>query len=207
MSSARERGVTAHRLVTVEPEERRRIERLVTEVRGALGMIEPSRHAWNATRLLPDFMFPAARARLLSAVGCDIERGVGVLGHVEIIGPTGCAKNLHIGTGSVVGPGATFCLDAPITIGQGVSIGPRALLYTASHAVGKSSRRMHPEVVAAPIVIEDGAWIALGATILAGVRIGRGAVVRAGAVVVSDVPDNAIVAGNPATITGELPDR
>ena len=51
-----------------------------------------------------------------------------------------------------------------------------------------------------PVVIEDEAWIGAQVTILAGVRIGRGAVIGAGSVVTSDVPPATIVAGNPARV-------
>lgn len=51
-----------------------------------------------------------------------------------------------------------------------------------------------------PITIDDYAWIAVGALILPGVRIGRGAVVGAGAVVSRDVPAFAVATGNPARI-------
>jgi acetyltransferase-like isoleucine patch superfamily enzyme len=49
-----------------------------------------------------------------------------------------------------------------------------------------------------PVEIGEGAWIATRATILAGVHIGRRAVVAAGAVVVDDVPDDTLVGGVPA---------
>jgi acetyltransferase-like isoleucine patch superfamily enzyme len=49
------------------------------------------------------------------------------------------------------------------------------------------------------VVIEDDAWIGIGAIVLKGVRIGAGARVEAGAVVTRDVPSGATVAGNPAT--------
>lgn len=49
-----------------------------------------------------------------------------------------------------------------------------------------------------PITIEDDAWIGAGATLLPGVRIGRGAVVATGSVVTEDVPAFSVVAGNPA---------
>ncbi len=49
-----------------------------------------------------------------------------------------------------------------------------------------------------PIVIEDDAWIGASATILPGVRIGPGAVVATGSVVIEDVPALTVVAGNPA---------
>jgi acetyltransferase-like isoleucine patch superfamily enzyme len=50
----------------------------------------------------------------------------------------------------------------------------------------------------APVIIEDGAWVGIGATILKGVRIGRDARVTAGAVVTADVAPGTWVAGNPA---------
>lgn len=50
------------------------------------------------------------------------------------------------------------------------------------------------------VVVEDEAWIGYGATILSGVRIGKGAVVGARAVVTGDVPPYSIVAGNPARV-------
>ena len=51
-----------------------------------------------------------------------------------------------------------------------------------------------------PTVVERGASLGSGATILGGVRIGRDAVVGAGAVVTKDVPDGATVVGNPARV-------
>jgi len=51
-----------------------------------------------------------------------------------------------------------------------------------------------------PIVVEDEVWIGTNALILSGVKIGKGAIVAAGAVVTKDVPNYAIVGGNPAKI-------
>jgi maltose O-acetyltransferase len=167
--------------------------------------MEGRRLLWRVAAVIPDFTFPSARARLLAMVGCDVPRGVGVLGHVELIGPAGAAENLRIGTGSIICPHARFWLDAPITLGKNVTVGPSALLCTATHRMGGPSRRMQVKVAARPIVIEDGAWIGLGAMILPGVRVGRGAIVGAGAVVRKDVPDNVLVAGNPAVVVRRLP--
>lgn len=64
---------------------------------------------------------------------------------------------------------------------------------------------MAPAVTSKPVVVEEGAWIGLAAIILPGVRLGRGCVVQAGAVVASDVAPNTFVAGNPATVVDELP--
>lgn len=56
----------------------------------------------------------------------------------------------------------------------------------------------NPETL--PVVIGDGVWIGMNATILKGVTIGDGAIVAAGAVVTRDVPPRAMVAGVPARI-------
>jgi acetyltransferase-like isoleucine patch superfamily enzyme len=55
-------------------------------------------------------------------------------------------------------------------------------------------------VKSAPIIIKDNAWIGFNSIILKGVTIGKGAVVASGSVVTSDVPDFAVVGGNPARI-------
>jgi len=54
-----------------------------------------------------------------------------------------------------------------------------------------------------PVVIGDDVWIGAGATILDGVRVGRGAIVGAGAVVTRDVPDFAVVTGVPAKVVSQ----
>ena len=50
------------------------------------------------------------------------------------------------------------------------------------------------------MVIEDGVWMGCNVIVLKGVKVGRGAVVAAGAVVTKDVPPYAIVGGNPAKV-------
>ena len=56
-----------------------------------------------------------------------------------------------------------------------------------------------------PVWIKRGAWIAISSTIIGGVTIGEGAVVAAGSVVMKDVPDYTMVAGNPARPIKKLP--
>ena len=55
-----------------------------------------------------------------------------------------------------------------------------------------------------PIIIEDNVWIGQRSMILKGVRIGKGAIVAAGAVVTHNVPDYVIVAGNPAVVVKKI---
>jgi acetyltransferase-like isoleucine patch superfamily enzyme len=182
------------------------LERGVADTAGALQGLDARPLAWAAMRLMPEFSFPRVRAQLLRALGCRVDRRVAVLGRVHLVGPKGCARHLQIGSGSIIGPDATFALDAPITLGQNVSISPQVTLYTSTHPLGGSARRMKPEVLARPIVIEDGVWVGLGAMVLPGVRLGRGCVLAAGSVVNQDVAQNAVVAGNPATQVETLPD-
>jgi acetyltransferase-like isoleucine patch superfamily enzyme len=59
-------------------------------------------------------------------------------------------------------------------------------------------RGLRPPLLTRPVVIEDEVWIGIGAVVLKGVQIGRGAQIGAGTVVTKNVPAGARVAGNPA---------
>lgn len=107
-----------------------------------------------------------------------------ILGHLE---------KLTVGRHSFIGR-AELSLHAPITIGNCVCINDGVKILTASHDLEDPAWG----TVVRPIVIEDYVWIASNSIILAGVTLGRGAVVAAGAVVTKDVPACGIVAGNPA---------
>ena len=74
-------------------------------------------------------------------------------------------------------------------------IGPRVVLTNA-----KYPRYPGVKENLKGVIVEENAKIGANATILPGVRIGKNALVGAGAVVTKDVPDNAVVAGNPARI-------
>ncbi len=82
-------------------------------------------------------------------------------------------------------------------------IGPAVQIYTAAHVLEAEARNQGWEV-AKPIKIEDNVWIGGGAILLPGVRVGRNAVVGAGAVVTRNVPANTVVAGNPARVIREI---
>lgn len=91
-----------------------------------------------------------------------------------------------------------------IKIGNSVSISFNVKLVTGSHDINTCDFKY----VTSPIHIEDHVWIGIGATILPGVVIHRGAVVAAGAVVTKEVPEMAVVAGIPAKIVGyRIPDK
>lgn len=87
-----------------------------------------------------------------------------------------------------------------VTIEDGVMIAPQVTIMDSDgHPL--TGRRLDDEVsrnTASPVLIKKNAWIGLGAIILKGVTIGENAVVAAGSVVISSVPDNTVVLGNPA---------
>jgi acetyltransferase-like isoleucine patch superfamily enzyme len=92
----------------------------------------------------------------------------------------------------------TFYDLAPVTIGDDVLIGPNVSLITEGHPVAPSQRSAY--VMARPIVIERGVWIAANVTVIGGVTVGENSVVAAGSVVTKDVPANTLVGGNPARV-------
>jgi acetyltransferase-like isoleucine patch superfamily enzyme len=75
------------------------------------------------------------------------------------------------------------------------------------HIISKGHPSENIDLSEKPVVIKDNAWIGFNATVLKGVTIGKGAVVGACSVVTKDVPDGAIVIGNPAKIIGFEEDR
>ncbi len=113
--------------------------------------------------------------------------------------------NVTVGTLAVVEGGAVVCDNVTIHtgafvcslthLGEGVWIGPHVTFTNTKypHTPTSPTERVGARV-------KRGARIGANATILPGVTIGIDALVGAGSVVVSDVPDGAVVAGNPAKV-------
>jgi acetyltransferase-like isoleucine patch superfamily enzyme len=91
--------------------------------------------------------------------------------------------------------------NAPIIIGAGVQIAPNCGFYPYDHGTAPGIPiAKQPLTTRGAIVVDDDAWLGFGVVVLSGVRIGAGAVVSAGSVVTSDIPDGAIAAGVPARV-------
>lgn len=108
---------------------------------------------------------------------------------------TAFGKFTKVGKGVFINFGCTFLDRGGITVEDDVFIGPGVKVLTENHPEDPITRH---NVMASPILIRRNAWIGGGAIILPGVTIGENAIVGAGSVVTKDVPDNAIVVGNPA---------
>ena len=105
-----------------------------------------------------------------------------------------CPNRLKIGQYCQISRGCLVDARGMIKIGDNVSVSYNVSIMTGSHDPNTPTFR----ATFLPIEICDYAWLGVGCTILNGVRIGKGAVVCAGAVVTKDVEDYAIVGGVPA---------
>lgn len=114
----------------------------------------------------------------------------------EMVGPISIGDRVFINRDAYIRP--------KTTIGDNVAIGPFVKLITDTHEIGPAHKRAGKSRFD-PIVIGDGSWIGAAVTVLAGVTIGKGCIVAAGAVVTRDVPDNTMVGGVPAQHIRDLP--
>ncbi|MBO9308360.1 MAG: acyltransferase [Chloroflexi bacterium] len=117
------------------------------------------------------------------------------------------ARGAQLIIGDNVGmTGAVIVAQTRVEIGNHVWIGANSTIVdTDFHPLAPEARCIAPTAgESAPIVIEDDVFIGMWAIILKGVRIGRGAVIGAGAVVTRDVPAGAVAAGNPARLVQQM---
>jgi sugar O-acyltransferase (sialic acid O-acetyltransferase NeuD family) len=107
------------------------------------------------------------------------------------------AASVKIGMGSQVLVNATVCAESELgeacIVNTAASVDHECRIADGVH-VGPGAR------LAGCVEVGRCAFVGIGATILPRVRIGRNAIVGAGAVVTKDVPDGAVVYGNPARV-------
>ena len=163
-------------------------------------MLRGSAFLWLANHLpsVPRRL-DAQRDVLLRWAGVDIRGRCIVCGPI-VIGGVDAASCIRMGAGTIVNTEVRFGgARGGIAIGENVLVGPRVSFETVSHGLVYEPGRGR-DLCTKPIVVEDEAWIGAGAIILQGVRIGRGSVIAAGAVVSSDVPAGTLVGGVPARV-------
>ena len=119
--------------------------------------------------------------------------------HVQMGGIRSSGSKVSIGKGTVINEGCFLYTTGGLIIGENVSISSGTWMVTGTHDMNDP---LFPDNYL-PIVIGDHAWIGVRATLLAGITIGEGAVVMAGAVVTRDVPPYAVVGGVPARVVSQ----
>jgi acetyltransferase-like isoleucine patch superfamily enzyme len=127
---------------------------------------------------------------------------ISVLGNFKIF--TGCkiiimnGGKLELGSGYINVNSKIICSNL-IKIGYNVAISDDVVIRDSDlHTLNYEGYQMSK-----PIIIEDHVWIGERAVILKGVKLGKNSIVAAGSMVTKDVPENTIVAGNPARIIRE----
>lgn len=146
----------------------------------------------------------------IHVVGAPIELGK----QVQIVGMSdsrvrltawGVSQGLgriRIGDFAVINPGARITSGCSIEIGKNALFAANVSITDVdSHGVYD---RVHDPGGYAPVVIGDNVWLADGVCVLKGVTIGKNTVVGARSLVVNDLPDHCVAAGNPARVIREL---
>lgn len=120
------------------------------------------------------------------------------LGEGSVVAPPirgACVERMKIGKRVSVVGNLLAMARGGITIEDDAQIAANVQLISNNH--DPYDRMVLP---CKPVLIRKGAWIGAGATILPGVCVGRYAIVGAASVVTKDVPDYAVVVGNPARV-------
>ncbi len=124
-----------------------------------------------------------------------------------------CVWEHQAGSGRIdIGDYALICPGVRIDSATHIEIGANSMIAAGAYLTDADWHdiydRSQPIGATAKVTLEENVWVGDGATVCKGVTVGRNSIIGAGALVASDVPENVIVAGNPAKIIKSLdPDR
>lgn len=147
---------------------------------------------WYIVGAIP---FHAVRRFFYTMAGISMGKG----STVHMFGRFYNPRGITIGEGTIVGDQVVLDGRAKLSIGDHVDIASKVMVFNAEHDIHSEDFN----VVYGDVTIEDYVFIGPNAIVLPGVRIGKGAVVAAGAVVTLDVPAGTIVGGVPAKEIGK----
>jgi maltose O-acetyltransferase len=135
-----------------------------------------------------------------SSIGHLIFRSCGKNVNIERKANFGGGSHISIGDNS--GIGYNSYIRGPLIIGNNVMMGPEVIILTSSHNFDSTDIPMNQQGHTAKrmVVIKDDVWIGTRVIIMPGISIGQGVIIGAGAIVTKNIPDYAIVGGNPAKI-------
>ena len=138
----------------------------------------------------------AIRRWLLCRIAARVGKGVIVKNQCYI----GNGDGLVVGDRAQLSSGGQ--IGKNVVIGADVIMGPEVVIMTNSHAFEDPITPINQQgqLPTKPVTIGRDVWIGTRAILLPGVSIGNGAIVGAGSIVTKDVPERAIVGGNPAKV-------
>ncbi len=134
-------------------------------------------------------------SKFINLYGCTVGDNTKIGAFVEVQKNAAIGRNCKISSHTFICEGVT--IEDDVFVGHGVTFVNDS--YPRATAEG-GRLQTEADWTVEPTLVQKGASIGSGATILAKVTIGEGAIVGAGSVVTKDVPSGAIVAGNPAKI-------
>jgi len=112
---------------------------------------------------------------------------------------------IKIGSESLIGEYSVIRGQGGVTIGDRVYTSPMTQIIAVNHVFDDPGRPFIEQgITAKGITIEDDVWLGSACVVTDGVRIGRGSVIAAGAVVIDDVPPHTVVAGVPARVIKQI---
>ena len=167
------------------------------------GYVAPSATIYHTDLQLGDYIFIGDRVIFFQHEnGGRVELAERVIVFGDVLFETGQGGSITLGARSRVHRGChLIAYLAPIQIGCDVGIAQNCAFYSYNHGVAPGEPiSKQPLQTRGAIVIDDHAWLGVGVIVLSGVRIGKGAVIGAGAVVTDDIPDGAIAVGAPARV-------
>jgi acetyltransferase-like isoleucine patch superfamily enzyme len=167
------------------------------------GYIAPSATVYHSQLKLGANVFISDRVLIFEDRNSgSVQLGDRVRLHQDICIQTGNGGSLQIGENTSVQPRCQFsAYKSAIQIGSNVLIAPNCAFYPYDHAIAPDLPiAKQPLQTKGGIAIEDDVWLGFGVIVLDGVRIGKGAVIGAGAVVTQDIPEGAIALGVPARV-------
>ena len=129
------------------------------------------------------------------------------LGKRSVVESFSCINNAvgDVVIGDYTRIGIHNTIIGPVTIGSHVNLAQGITVTALNHNFENTNERIDLQgITTKQVIINDDVWIGANAVILPGVTIGRHAVVAAGAVVTTDVPENTVVGGVPAKIIKRL---
>lgn len=138
-------------------------------------------------------------SRFINLYGCEIGDETKIGAFVEVQKNAKIGKRCKISSHTFVCEGVT--IEDNVFIGHGVTFINDSYPRATS---AKGTLQTEADWKVERTIVKAGASVGSGATILSGLTIGENAIVGAGSTVTKDVPENAIVAGNPAKILRDL---